>query len=530
MEPAPAKAATGWAQRPALLFLLFVALAASRRWQQLVSPQVWAEDGRLITTFIGQGWSAMLQPVNGYLILVPRVITDVSLLISAYYYPLISTLLACGFAGLVGVAVALSPTRLRGKVLCAAAVFLVPSDAEVFGLPLYTLWWAPILLLLVALWDERSPATWLRLVFVAVGGLSSPYVFVVAPVLWVRCFRFRKRSEAWVALAATAVAAIQGRFILQGAHMASPPVASFATYVVPRFGGWYWFGGISENSYLLWPAGILLLALVAAFLFTRRRDEFAWILVCLYVGAVASSILRNDPAALHPFRGGPRYFFFPFFLTSWILIQLSLSAERRWLRTAAAVAALVGALNAIPQWTRRHDNLHWADHLLSARLFPRYAIPIESDGHWFRAWEIDEPGATWDRLLREDHLLSRERSESGPTNAYRIVGNAELNSNGWLEAPPPAGGPTVLVPGTGTHAEKVIPLSMDRRVRFRCGEIANPPLVEIAGHETEFLTRLPPTGDWVTLEFSNSRLPGEFTVRVIDRGQGVGDWAPASSQ
>jgi hypothetical protein len=530
MESVLAKVTSGRAARAALLFLLFVGLVASRRWQQLTAPQVWAEDGRLISTFMEQGWSGITQPVNGYLILVPRVITNVSLLISGYYYPMTSTLLACGFAGLVGVAVALSPTELRAKVLCAAAVFLVPSDAEVFGPPLYTLWWAPILLLLVALWDRESPAIWLRLLFVAVGGLSSPYILVVLPILWIRCFRFRKGPEAWVAMAATVVAAIQGCFILRGANMASPPVASFTTYVVPRFGGWFWFGGISENSHLLWPAGILLFVLITSFLFTRRHDVFAWILVYLYLGAVASSILRNDPAALHPFRGGPRYFFFPFFLTSWILVQLALTAHRRWLRNAAAAAALVGALNALPQWTRRHDDLHWSEHLLSARLFPRYEVPIESDGHWFRAWGIDEPGTVWDRLLQHDPLLNPSRLERSPTYAYRIVGNGELNADGWVEGPAPAGGPKVLIPAIGAQTEKALELSRGRRVRFRCGPNAKPPHVEIVGHESEFLPRLPQTNDWVMLEFSNSRLPREFAVRVIDQGQGVGDWALATDQ
>jgi hypothetical protein len=530
MEPAPGKATIGRMPLAGLLFLVFVGLVASRRWQQLAAPQVWAEDGRLISSFVEHGWSVLIQPVNGYLVLVPRIITAASLLVSIYYYPMISTLLACGFAGLVGLAVAMSPTRLRGKLLCAAAVFLVPSDAEVFGPPLYTLWWAPILLLLVALWDEDSPAVWLRLLFVAVGGLSSPYILVVLPVLWVRFVCFRRWSEAWVALAATVVAALQASFIMRGADISSPPVASFTTYVVPRFGGWFWFGGISENAHLLWPAGILLLALIAMFLFTRRRDRFAWILVFLYVGAVASSILRNDPAALHPFRGGPRYFFFPFFLTSWILIQLAFTAERMWLRSTAAAAALLGALNAVPQWTRHHDDLHWADHLLSARLFARYEIPIQSDGHWFRAWGIDEPGATWDRLLRNDHLLDPSRLEQNPTYAYRVVGAGELASNRWFEAQAPAGGPKILIPATGTLPERAIELSQGRRVRFRCGPTAIPPLMEVVGHEPEFLARLPPTNDWVTLEFSNARLPKNFTIKVTDQGQGAGDWAPAGTQ
>ena len=41
----------------------------------------------------------------------------------------------------------------------------------------------------------------------------------------------------------------------------------------------------------------------------------------------------------------------------------------------------------------------------------------------------------------------------------------------------------------------------------------------------EFLAGLPVSPDWISLEFSNPKLPAEFTVRVVDRGQGVGEWS-----
>jgi hypothetical protein len=432
MESAPTKTPLKRGAWIALLLLFFTGLAASRRWQQVTCPQVWAEDGRLISSFINSGWLGVIEPVNGYLILVPRVIAGISLSISIFHFPMISTLLACLFAGFVGVAVAASPTRLRGKMLCAAAVFLIPSDAEVFGVPLYTLWWAPVLLLLLALWDERRPALLLRIVYVVVGGLSSPYILVVLPVLYIRALLIRNvRPERIVAVAATAVAAVQACFIAGGASMARPPLGSFMQYVVPRFCGWFLAGGISENGYLLWPAGLLLLAMIAAYFLAHRREGFAWILVYLYVGAVGSALIRVDPAALHPFRGGPRYFFFPFFLTSWILIQFALSAPRKWLARLAGIVALTGALNALPQWTRHHDDLHWKEHLVSARLFSDYCIPIQSDGHWFRAWSIVASGGIWQHALDKDRLLSTEDLDALPTFAYRIVTVDELNADGW---------------------------------------------------------------------------------------------------
>ncbi|HEY4990279.1 MAG TPA: hypothetical protein VII09_10755 [Opitutaceae bacterium] len=508
------------------LFVLFLGLLASRRWEQFKSPQVWCEDGRIISGFIANGWREFLLPVNGYLILVPKIITRASLAISTFYYPIVSTVLACLFSAGVGLAVAFSPTRLRGRVACALSLFLVPSDAEVFGLPLYTLWWAPILLLLLALWDERRSCLGLRLLFVAAGGLSSPFILVVWPVLCLRALWLRRRgAETAVALAATLVSAVQVKFILGGAHMELPPGSSFLAYVVPKFCGWFLLGNFSEASAVLWPAGFLVMAVIAAFWIEGRRSPTAWILVYLYCGGVASSIFRNDPAALHPIRGGPRYFFFPFILTFWILIQLLLATEIKWLRISLGTALAVAVLNALPAWTRYHDDLHWAEHLASARLFSEYEIPIESDGHRFRAWSIDEPGRTWNRLLREDGSVSPEKLATLPTFAYRVVKESDADT-GWGSAA--STGAYAARDETAPGRERLFKLSAGSRLRFRSGRVTRSQSMQILGYESVFLPDLPITTDWVTLEFSNSRLPREFTVKVDDHGQGLGEWSESA--
>jgi hypothetical protein len=49
--------------------------------------------------------------------------------------------------------------------------------------------------------------------------------------------------------------------------------------------------------------------------------------------------------------------------------------------------------------------------------------------------------------------------------------------------------------------------------------------MEVVGFSGIFISNLPITTDWVTLEFSNSKLPPKFEVKVIDQGQGVGEWS-----
>ena len=107
-------------QRPArtlpavLLAAAFLLLLFSRRPAQLLSPQVWSEDGlHVVADLLSHGWWSIAYPLYDYLLVVPRLVSAVSLWISFYYYPLVSTLVSWSVIVAVGVAIARSPTLLR---------------------------------------------------------------------------------------------------------------------------------------------------------------------------------------------------------------------------------------------------------------------------------------------------------------------------------------------------------------------------------------------------------------------------------
>ena len=78
-----------------LLAAAFALLLFSRRSAQLLSPQVWDEDGTYVLAgLLARGWASLAEPVNGYLILVPKLVSALSLSVSFYHYPLVSTLVA----------------------------------------------------------------------------------------------------------------------------------------------------------------------------------------------------------------------------------------------------------------------------------------------------------------------------------------------------------------------------------------------------------------------------------------------------
>ena len=235
---------------------------------QITIPQVWAEDGtRVIPGFISHGWNFLFTPVNGYLITVPKLISAISLTISFSHYPIISTIISWLFIATIGLAVVLSPTHLKGKLLCAILMFSIPLDPEVFDVPLLTFWWASILLFLVSLWNEKDQSLGWRLGFLLIGGLSSPIIVLILPILYLRAYWYRSlRSERVVALVGTAITFIQIFFIVKGSAGQFPPINSIFKNVIPVFFGNFLIGNWLNMGSAVWLAGGLIIFVILWFI------------------------------------------------------------------------------------------------------------------------------------------------------------------------------------------------------------------------------------------------------------------------
>lgn len=516
---------------PAGMFVVFLCLLASRRWAQFTVPQVWDEESWVIDGFIKHGWLEIFHPINGYLLMVPKIMVGAALATSFHEFPAISMALSWSFTALVGVAIAFSPTHLKGRMLCALAVFAVPSDPEVFGITLYTFWWAALLLFLLAVWDERKPAPALRLLFLFAGGLSSPVIVALLPVFYFRAYWFRAmRTEKWLAVIATVVAAIQFYFTRTVEAGQFPPLGSIAAHVIPKFLGSFLVGNLDENRTLAWLAGLAVLALVLICTARARRSPGAWVVLFLLVAAIGLSVARMDPAIPHLRLAGPRYFFFPFVATFWAVIQGLHAPQQIQTRILAGAMLALALVNAVPAWARGvpQDDLRWADHVRSAVYFSEYAIPIQFDGSRFRPWPpLRQPQEVWVRVLDASRLLPSGGQSTLPTFAYRV-----LDSNDHGPGVIPAG--VVLSPPhsidssvSAISGKQEIRLQLKRgdRIHFKSGPNTTPSRMRVIGREGSFIEDLPLTENWVALEFSHSKLPAEFTLSVQDEGNGVGQWA-----
>jgi hypothetical protein len=526
-----------------LLLTFFLSLLASRRWPQLIVPQVWDEDGgHVLYGFINHGWLAFFKPVNGYLVIVPKIISVISLWVSFLNYPLVSTIFSWLFIALVGLAITLAPTRMWGKFLCAVATLLIPSDPEVFGLPLYTFWWASLLLFLVALWDEeKHPSLGWRSGFLLAGGLSSPVIVLILPVLYFRAYLHRSlRSEQVLACIATVIAAVQLFFTVKHSAGQFPPLDSVLMNAIPTFFGKFLIGNWIEHKVWTWFAGVGVFGIIAAWIFRERCNMSAWILLYLLVGSIALTVARVDPAIIHPRFAGPRYFFFPFILTFWVLIQYFHATHSNWFRGVIGIVIVLAVINAVPGWSRQHDDLHWADHVRSCRLFSEYTIPVHFDGKRFSAWSFKLSGKSCAKLLERDFFVSPQDIDAHPTFAYTVSG-----TNGHDKGR----GTAVLISNTMTGTdfqrsnlegyrvigsfstsdadmgEVLLKLRRGDHVLYRSGPGKGGQGMSIVGHEQEFIKELPLANNWVRLEFSNTKLPSEFVLKIKDEGQEWGEWS-----
>ena len=384
---------------------LGIGLMLLRAWPRLLYPEVWIEDGSLnIYGFVNEGVASFFGQVGGYLVLVPKLITFLSLSISFFYYPWISTLLAWTFSVFVFVVIARAPTYLKGSLLLAIACFLIPSDIECFGLPMYTFWWTAPLLFILVFWQEGRSLSF-RLFLLTVSSLSSPVCLITLPLFWLRVYLFKKsRSEIIIAVLASLCTAIQVTYILRYSQ-ASLFNSEQTFLIIPKFLGAYAIGNLMPQLNWLFGIGILAFLLWAVI---QKRSINQYTLLYLLLATIGTSVYRVDINILNHIDSGARYFFLPFILLSWLLLQIALDGSVKWIRITAIGFLAASIINMTPVMTRTHARVHWTDQIfrcLTVESF-RYDFPILHDGSETALFYIPFTGDQCRELLEKDYLYS----------------------------------------------------------------------------------------------------------------------------
>jgi len=373
-----------------LLAVLTIVVLVFRRPDQFSNPYIWVEDGTtILNQYLEHGWLTLFYPVNGYFITPTKIIHTLSVMLSFRWFPEISYWLTMLFTIFVVSAIALCPTALRNKTWCAVSVLFVPTGSEVFAVSEYALWWGGLLLFLPLLWKKSDDKISARLFLVVFGGLSSPLVIFLAPAYLVRTWLTRARVDKMIMSAVIVVAGIQAAAIHFSGQSPQWDKLSFSIPLLAgKFFGWFEYWSLNPAMTPIVAGAAILLGLILLMSSWPKLRRFDLVMILLCIGlplCILSAILRAPLPAMDPYNTAPRYFFYPFILISWILIQ-SLNSTQP-LRCFFAIAALASAwMNFLLFAPWHHSFLDWRTQVDQCLVRPEFMFQIHFQGRADSQW------------------------------------------------------------------------------------------------------------------------------------------------
>lgn len=317
-----------------LIILLAILIFFFRRPGQFLYPYIWDEDGLdILPQYIESGLSSLFFPEKGYFIFISRLVNILSVKISFFYYPQIAFLLTLIFQLYVVYAIIYSPTKLKYKLICGFSVLLLKTDPECFLVPLYNFWWAGILLILVTIWDDdkkrQDNSLLVRIVYIFVGGFSSPLIVFATPLLYLRYYLYKTKENLFLFVFSlipfiSQFSVILYSMIKYGSFSKSTHLSVATIHAIIRQ---FISNGIiiSNDNFVIILIFILYSVIIYSLIKKKRRSSWLeWLnskytiiaLILWQAGAIIASAARLDIASLM----APRYLFYPYIILNFIIL------------------------------------------------------------------------------------------------------------------------------------------------------------------------------------------------------------------
>jgi hypothetical protein len=179
---------------------------------------------------------------------------------------------------------------------------------------------------------------------------------------------------------------------------------SSAYLAIPVFLGSYLIGNLNSNWNWIFGFMLLIFMIIG---FIRNRSFPLGALYYLFFISILMSIYRVDITILNPINAGPRYFFFPYILISWVLIQVLFLDTSFLIKTVAGILLSLSIINAIPYLGRTHDVLHWQDQITTCINSAQHDFPVHSAGSAKHSWSFRLTGQQCETLLQRDWLYKK---------------------------------------------------------------------------------------------------------------------------
>ena len=392
----------------AIVFILSMLLVLSRRPQDLLHAQFYAEDGkRWFAQAYNVGWiHSLMLPDSGYMQLLPRLPVGIALLLPLRWAPLI--------LNLAGATVQVFPALLLLSPLCErwgcfrvratmASFYLAEPNALEIHVNITNAQWHFALIELLLLFAP-TPRTWVGklaifLVFL-VGAFSGPFGVALLPVM---ALYWYVRHDSWTLVLAGVVAIgtlVQVHTFRSGATF-NPAYDSFQPTRIdaerlplgassPLFvqivgddlvlDSVVGYGGLQSMRHVPVACSIVFCLLgVFIMFFAIRCGPLEYRLLgifslILFAASLKSPVIFGDGTRwqLLLADSGMRYFFLPSLVLLWGLVYCAWAAPSHGLKALAGVMLALTTLEVARHWEYpRLQDMHYASEVRRVEQAPR---------------------------------------------------------------------------------------------------------------------------------------------------------------
>jgi hypothetical protein len=298
-----------------LIWLLGCVIIISRRSGILFDAQLWAEDGFIfLDEAILHGWQSIVIPYAGYIHVVPRIITYLSLQLSEIlgqgivWVPTIMNACTIALSSLCAVYICSSKFHWIGgiyfRMLLSFFILVFPEAYEIFGNVTNIQWWLGILeffLLWNVLQSKKIP-DWSDTILLSIVVISSPNGLIVLPALLWGYFCVNKNKLNFGALKIFLILTltlVQVKFLLATRIPKEIDIALFLKKTIGSVLN-HLFGnlllGQSVNTLVLSITGAFLLLVVLFFsrrLFNKLYIPFAFLCSIIFITIFGSERISS---------------------------------------------------------------------------------------------------------------------------------------------------------------------------------------------------------------------------------------------
>ncbi len=333
-----------------LLWLIGCGIIISRRSDMLLNAQPWSEDSMyFLRDAMYLGWKSFITPYAGYLHLIPRALTMLSLYISnaigtgITQVPLVMNLFAIAISAFCAVLVCSGRFEWMGNIylrmFLSFLILAFPGAAEIYGNVTNLHWWLgiPAFLLCWGMFQNNKISSWPEIVALSLIVLTSPNGLIILPSVLVAYFciyRFKLNKDIYKIIVLLLCTLLQLALIYTsrtnlagGEGGSSGVVEGILGYILAGLFGDIIIGDCftftEKYGYLMLEiAGALLLLFMLCFSIKRFRQLyvpltlFVIIIAITSLGKMSYVVLFKDGYTTE----AQRYIFLPAVIALFILI------------------------------------------------------------------------------------------------------------------------------------------------------------------------------------------------------------------